>query len=101
MMLKAVFLGLEAGGKSIAIMNAQDAERLGVLSLARITIRFDDLDRTAIVHTTTDLMPSGCIGLFKKVWASLGLVEGLDVDVDIAPFPASLLFIRRHNLLNK
>jgi AMP phosphorylase len=94
MMLKAVFLGLEAGGKSIAIMNAQDAERLGVLSLARITIRFDDLDRTAIVHTTTDLMPSGCIGLCKKVWASLGLVEGLDVDVDIAPFPASLLFIR-------
>jgi len=93
-MLKTVLLGLEAGGKAVAVLNAQDAERLGALSLARITIRTDKVERTAIVHTSTDLIHPGFIGVCKKVWTGLGLEEGADVEVSVAPFPSSLLFIR-------
>ena len=79
-------------------MNVQDAERLGVLSLARITIRFNGVEQAAIVHSSTELMQPGCIGVCRKVWTGLGLKEGLDVEVEIATFPDSLYFIR--NKLN-
>ncbi len=92
MILKAVFLGLEAGGKAVAAMNVQDAERLGVLSLARITIRFNGVEQAAIVHSSTELMQPGCIGVCRKVWTGLGLKEGLDVEVEIATFPDSHSF---------
>ena len=94
MILKAVLLGLEMGGKAVAIMNSQDAERLGVLGLARIMIQVGKEEQTAIVHTSTDLIHPGHIGISKKNWIDLGLMEGLDVEVDVAPFPASLFFIR-------
>ncbi|MCU0637239.1 MAG: AMP phosphorylase [Methanothrix sp.] len=94
MKLKARLLGLEAGGKAVAMMNAQDAEMLGVLSMARIQIRFDQVERTAIVHTSTDLIAAGCIGVCKKVWSGLGLKPDMDVEATLAPFPASLLFVR-------
>lgn len=92
--LKAMQLGLEMGGKAVAIMNSQDAERLGVLGLARITIRFGMVEHTAIVHTSPDLIYPGHIGIGKKAWIELGLAEGLNVEVEAAPFPASLFFIR-------
>ncbi|MDI9616725.1 MAG: AMP phosphorylase [Methanothrix sp.] len=94
MILKTVFLGLDAGGKAVAVLHEQDAEQLGAMSLARITIRTDVVEQTAIVHTSTDLVQPGHIGVCKKVWAALGLEEGVDVEVNVAPFPASLLFIR-------
>jgi len=91
-------LGLEMGGKAVAIMNSQDAERLGVLGLARISIRFGMVEHTAIVHTSPDLIHPGHIGIGKKAWIELDLTEGLNVEVEAAPFPASLFFIR--NKLN-
>jgi AMP phosphorylase len=94
MILKAVLLGLEMGGKAVAIMNSQDAERLGVLGLARVTIRIGLAEQTAIVHTSLDLIHPGHIGIGKKTWIGLGLMDGSDVEVEAAPFPASLLFIR-------
>jgi len=94
MILKVVLLSLEMGGKAVAIMNSQNAERLGVLGLARILIRVSKREQTAIVHTSPDLVPPGHIGVGKKVWTTLDLVEGLDAEVDTAPFPASVFFIR-------
>lgn len=94
MILKAMLLDFEMGGKAVAVMNSQDAERLGVLGLARIMIRVGKMEQIAIVHTSPDLIHPGYIGVGKKVWTSLGLMEGLDVEVDIAPFPASVFFIR-------
>lgn len=94
MILKAVLLDLEMGGKAVAIMNSQDADRLGILGLARIMIRVGEVEKIAIVHTSPDLIHPGHIGVGKKGWTGLGLMEGLDVEVDIAPFPASVFFIR-------
>lgn len=94
MILKAIPLGLEMGGKAVAIMNSQDAERLGVLGLARIVIRVGMVERIAIVDTSPDLIYSGHIGIDKKAWIDLGLTEGSDVEIEAAAFPASLHFIR-------
>lgn len=66
MILKAVPVVLEMGGMAVAIMNSQDAERLGVLGLARIMIRVNGGEQTAIVHTSTDLIHPGHIGVGKK-----------------------------------
>ncbi|MGB3943861.1 MAG: thymidine phosphorylase, partial [Methanothrix sp.] len=98
MILKTIFLGLESGGKSIVIMNGDDAERLGVLSLGRVAIRFNGEVKTAIVHKSSKLADPGTIGVCKKVWSDLGLSEGSEVVVEAAPFPNSLYFIR--NKLN-
>jgi len=94
MILKTIFLGLEAGGKSVVIMNGDDAERLGVLSLGRVTVRFDRVVKTAIVNTSTEMISPGRIGVCKKVWRGLGLAEGSEVEVEAAAFPDSLYFIR-------
>ena len=99
MILKAMLQDLERDGKAVALMNLQDAERLGVQGLDRITMKNDDGEQTAIVDTSPDLIPSGHIGVCKKIWASLNLRTDLDVEVEIAPIPASVFFIR--NKLNR
>lgn len=94
MILKAVFLGLEAGGKSVVIMNEDDAERLGVLSLGRVMVRFDQVVKTAIVSTSSEMISPGRIGVCKKVWWGLGLADGSEVEVEVAAFPDSIYFVR-------
>jgi len=39
--LKTRFLDLEAGAKSVVLLNTDDAENLGVLSLGRVKVRFN------------------------------------------------------------
>lgn len=98
MILKTIFLGLEAGGKSVVIMNGDDAERLGVLALGRVKVRADGMVKTAIVNTSTEMIAPGRIGVCKRVWEGLGLADGSEVDVEVAAFPDSIYFIR--NKLN-
>ena len=94
MKLKTIFLGLEAGGRSVVIMNGDDAERLGVLALGRVTVRLDGIVKTAIVNTSTEMIEPGRIGVCKRVWEGLGLADGSEVEVEVAPFPDSIYFIR-------
>ena len=94
MKLKTIFLGLEAGGRSVVIMNGDDAERLGVLALGRVTVRLDGMVKTAIVNTSTEMIQPGKIGVCKRVWEGLGLADGSEVEVEVAPFPDSIYFIR-------
>ncbi len=94
MKLKVKFLGLEAGGKSVVVLNREDAEDLGVSSLGRVKVRSEREDLTAIVNTAAKLIPEGFIGVYEEVRNSLNLEEGFEVDVEIAPFPTSVYFIR-------
>lgn len=93
MKLKVKFLGLEAGSR-LVILNKEDAEDLGVTSLGRIRVKFRETELTAIVSTTTDLIGEGVIGVCEECVRALKLEEGVVVDVEIAPFPTSLYFIR-------
>jgi len=94
MSLSVRFLGLEAGGKSIVVLNKEDAEDLGVSGLDRIRIKSDEREVVAIVNTATKLIGKGTIGVYDEVRNSLDLKEGQKVDVDISPLPASVYYIR-------
>ena len=99
MNLKVKTLGLEAGGKFIVVLNREDAEDLSVSSLERVRIRSRDNEVIAIVNITTRLIEKGTVGIYEEVKNSLNLKEGAEVDVEIAPLPASVYFIR--NKLNR
>jgi len=94
MKLKAKFLGLEAGGQSVVVLNREDAEDLGVSSLGRVRIKFGTRELTAIVNTTTKLIGGGFVGVYEEIRNALSLSEGVEINVDLAPFPSSLYFIR-------
>ncbi|HIE14079.1 TPA: AMP phosphorylase, partial [Candidatus Bathyarchaeota archaeon] len=67
---------------------------LGVTSLGRVKVRFENREVTAIVNTTTALIGVGVIGLYDEVRKTLEINEGEEVEVEIAPFPTSVYFIR-------
>ncbi len=94
MNLKVKFLGLEAGGKSVVVLNKEDAEDLGISSLGRVRVRFNGRELTAIVNTTTKLISRGVIGVYEEIRNTLNLREGVDAEVEITPFPTSLYSIR-------
>ncbi|OYT43236.1 thymidine phosphorylase [Candidatus Bathyarchaeota archaeon ex4484_40] len=94
MRLKAKFLGLEAGGKSIVVLNKEDADDLGVPPLGRVKISFKGREVTAIINTTSLLIHVGVIGLYEEVRRALKVEEGDLLEVEIAPSPTSVHFIR-------
>ena len=99
MELKAKILGLEAGGKFIVVLNREDAEDISVSSLDRVRIKGRSTEVIAIVNITTKLIEEGTVGIYEEVKNSLNLKEGAVVDVEIAPLPTSVYFIR--NKLNR
>jgi len=94
MRLRARILGLEAGGKSVVVLNKEDAEDLGVSSLERVRISRDGRESIAIVNTATKLIERGTVGVYEEVRTSLGLEGEEEVEVEIAPLPSSVYFIR-------
>ena len=94
MNLSARLLGLEAGGKSVVVLNREDAEDLSVSSLDRVRIGKDGKEVIAIVNTATHLIGKGTVGVYEEIRDSLDLREGEYVDVEIAPLPTSVYFIR-------
>ena len=94
MNLNAKLFHLDAGGKWIVILNDDDAEELGVRSLSRIRLRKDGHELTAIVNTTSRIVPKGSIGIYDETQARLQLQEGDGVDVEPSSPPSSLNYIR-------
>jgi len=92
--LKARILGLEAGGKLVALLNREDAEDLGVSSLERVRIAKNNREAIAIVNTATKLIERGTIGIYEEVRAILDIEAEEEVDVEISPLPKSVHFIR-------
>ena len=89
--LRVKILGIESGGKSIVFLNNQDAGDLGVTASDRIQL-FAKKRITAIVNTST--IKKGCIGINEEIRQKLNLRSDSFVEVEIAPFPKSLQFIR-------
>lgn len=94
MKLKIKFLGMEAGGKSIVVLNKADAEDIDIRSLGRVRLIFEKKELTAVVNTTTKIVSRGEIGVYEEVRERLNLKENVDLDIEVAKFPSSLYFIR-------
>ncbi|MGQ4832998.1 MAG: thymidine phosphorylase [Candidatus Asgardarchaeia archaeon] len=98
MKLKVKVVDLEAGGKPIAILNKNDARLLRVAPLERVSISFNNKVIIALVDVTDTFLPSGEIGVFESIAESLNTKDGDIVDVDAAPRPTSIQYIKRKML---
>jgi AMP phosphorylase len=96
MKLKSKFLGLETGGKSVVIINKEDAGEIGIRSLGRVRLQFGKKELTAIVNISTRFISRNFIGVSEEVSEKLGLKDGDELEVEIASFPISL-----NSIINK
>ncbi|MCD6371287.1 MAG: AMP phosphorylase [Candidatus Aenigmarchaeota archaeon] len=94
MKLKVKYLGIEAGGKPIVILNKADAEELGIKSLGRVKIRYKNKRATGIVNIGISVVESGEIGIYEEVREKLRVSNGEFVEVKVAEYPKSIKFIR-------
>ncbi len=93
MKLVAGILNITSGGKRIAILDDDTAGLLGVHSSDRIRISFCDKELIAIANVATDYPPDR-VWLFLEVAYALGVKDGEEVEVQLAPMPESLNNVR-------
>jgi AMP phosphorylase len=93
MKLVAGVLNITAGGKRIAIIDDEIAGLLGVHSSDRIHIVHEGKDLIAIANVATDFPPDR-IWLYLEGAYALGVKDGDEVDVQLAPMPESLSNVR-------
>lgn len=86
-------LGIDSG-KPIVVLNEDDAADLGVKSSSRVRVKSGSGELTAIVNIATKLMRKGTVGVFDEVRRILKLTDNNRVEIEVAPFPSSLQFIR-------
>jgi AMP phosphorylase len=86
-------LGIEAGGKTIVVMDNETAEDLGIRSLDRIRISYGEKRIIAIVNVASNF-PRNVLGVYDEVRLGLGVKEGEEVDIQPAEKPESMMFIR-------
>ncbi|MBS7657868.1 MAG: AMP phosphorylase [Candidatus Bathyarchaeia archaeon] len=94
MKFKVKEVDLDAGGKLISVLNMDDAEELGIRSLSRIKIEYNNKEVTAIANITKKVVNKGEIGIFREVKEKLEVIEGETVNVSPAPLPKSLDYIK-------
>ncbi len=94
MKLKIKFLNVEAGGRPIVTLSRDDAEEIGIKSLGRVSLQYNNKSLTAIANIVTGNVPKGLLGVYDEVRKSLGLKERDNIEVDVAKFPNSLLYIK-------
>ncbi len=85
-------LDLDAAGKTIVILNEQDALELGVYPLDRVCL---ESELTAIVNTSDKFVKRGEIVAYEEVWEILNLQEGQTVEVNPLTQFRSSEYIRR------
>ena len=93
-------LDLEAGGKFIAVMGANDAKKMGIISDDRVMISTKEREIMGILNTAEDF-PEGVLGVYRAIQSTLELEEGAPVEVVLADRPESLTFIREKIMGNK
>jgi len=93
MQLKVKILGIDSGGKPFVFLNKKDADELNITASERVTIGRKN-KMTAIVNISSMSVKSGYVGINEEVRKNLLLKQNMQVNVEIAAFPASLQFIR-------
>jgi anaerobic selenocysteine-containing dehydrogenase len=91
MKLKAKPIWIEALGKSVVVLQVDDAEELGTRSSDRVRVRHNGKELTVILNTSRRVVRKGEIGVFEGVQETLGLEGGETLDVDITSPPNSEL----------
>ena len=92
MLLKVQILNIDSGGKPFVFLNDKDADELNITASERVTIQAKK-KITAIVNISTTI-ERGYLGVTEEVKKILSLKQNSNINLDIAPFPKSLQFIR-------
>lgn len=92
MLLKVKILNIDSGGKPFVFLNDNDADELNITASERVTIKAKK-KVTAIVNISSTI-EKGFIGTTEEVKKNLSLKQNSIVNVEIAPYPKSLQFIR-------
>ena len=98
MWLKTKILNIDSGGKPVVFLSIKDADELNITASERITIK-SKKKITAIINISATI-EKGFLGVTEEVKKQLSLKQHSRVNVEIAPFPKSLQFIR-HKLSGK
>lgn len=99
MKLRIKFLDWSAG-VPVAMLNTKTAERMGVNLKDRISIEYDTREIMTVVDTIGRLIKTDQIAVSSELAKELGVTNKKIVDVNLAPFPESLNFIK-HKLNGK
>jgi AMP phosphorylase len=92
LLLKAKILDIDSGGKPFVFLNDKDADELNITASERVTIKTKKRI-TAIVNISATI-EKGFVGVTEEVRKNLLLKQNSVVNVEIAPYPKSLQFIR-------
>ena len=92
MLLKVKILSIDSGGKPFVFLNDKDADELNINASERVTVKAKK-KITAIINIS-NTVEKGFLGANQEITKILNLKQNSKVDVDIAPFPKSLQFIR-------
>lgn len=95
MKLRVRCLDLDAGGKAIAIVNAEDARELGVHPLERIILSKGRQRLTVLVNVTPRFVLPGDIAVYAEVKEQMRLRDGDVVFASPRPELASKQYIRK------
>jgi AMP phosphorylase len=95
MKLTAKTINLESGGKSVVIINREDAEFLGLHVLDRVCLKLNGKEMTAILDTTGKFVPKGEMVATDDVATVFKLKGGEQIDISKQEEPASMLYIKQ------
>ena len=93
MKLKARLLDIQAGGKSIALLDDETASLFGVHSSDRIKIIYKNEQLIAIVNIASNFPPNR-VGLYEEISRKLGVRTGETIEVHPAERPEGLSYVR-------
>jgi AMP phosphorylase len=91
--LKARLLDIQAGGRSIVLLDDETAKFLGVYSSDRVKINCENQSSIAIVNTTSDF-PRDYIGLFTEISGKLKIKDGEMLEVQPAERPEAINYVK-------
>ena len=93
MKLKARILEIQAGGRSIAILDDETASFLGVHSSDRIRIAYGKQQVIAIANVASSF-PRNYVGLYEEIAQKLGAKAGDSVEVQAAEIPEAIRYVQ-------
>lgn len=95
MKLKVKVINLDAGGKTIGVINEKDALELGVHPLDKIVISKGKKKITVTIDTTKNFVKSGHIAVYNEVKELMGIKSGNVVNAETRKPLVSKQYIRK------
>jgi len=95
MKLVARSINLEVGGKSIVILNKEDADFLGLHALDRVILKFNERELVAIVDETSRFAMKGEMITNDDVTTFFNLKGGERIEVSKEDEPESTVYIKQ------